>query len=294
MATNNNADEYANGRLNIFFEGFPNSLTGQCVSLVKWFLQEMTSVPNPQAARGNAKDYGNSLVSQGHAVEVSANERRRGDVVVWKSDGGGYGHIGILLSGDRIFEQNVGIAGSRKGSYGGNTVYASRVDPLYTNWRKGAPTFYRIKTYSEGNDDMIKPEDLSSVRVVMSEVEGWDMNSIHSGKDDGLIMGAWQGKSWTEFIMHGWSVQNTHRGHLVDQINSLNATIADLNTRPTKTQVEQLKAAALAAQAEADAAKKVAADSKAATDKLLAEKAADTETGNALLRWLGSLFNSKK
>lgn len=154
---NANADAYAAARLNIFFPGFPSSLTGQCVSLNKWFLAEMTEVPNPQAARGHAKDYGDSLVAQGHAFVVPAGERKPGDFVVWKQDGGGYGHIGVLLTGDRVFEENVGIAGSTRGVFEGNVVYASRIDPLYQNWRVGAPTFYRIKTYSEQGDEMPIP-----------------------------------------------------------------------------------------------------------------------------------------
>jgi hypothetical protein len=148
--TNPNADEYANARLNIYFPGNPASLDGQCVSLVKWFLQEMTAVPNPQAARGHAKDYGDTLVDQGHATVVTAANRRRGDLVVWKSDGGGYGHIGVLLSGDRVFEQNVGLAGIPSKMVGSNRVYASRIHPLVQSWRKGSPVYYLVKTYNEG------------------------------------------------------------------------------------------------------------------------------------------------
>lgn len=167
MATNVNADAYANARIGIFFPGNPRTLDGQCVSLVKWFLQEMTSVPAPQAARGHAMDYGNNLVAQGHAVEVGASQRLPGDIVVWQRDGGGYGHIGILLTGDRIFEQNVNVGGSATmrvpqgdGTYA--TVYASRIDGLYDNWRIGSPRFYRVNTYV-GNvkkeEDMIPDTD---------------------------------------------------------------------------------------------------------------------------------------
>ena len=69
MAANRNADEYAAKRLGIFFPGSSNGtmddgdLTGQCVSLVKWFGAEMCQLPNPGAARGNAKDFGNTLVT---------------------------------------------------------------------------------------------------------------------------------------------------------------------------------------------------------------------------------------
>lgn len=173
---NNNADDYANQRIGIFFPGFPNSLTGQCVSLNKWFLAEMTEVPNPQSARGNAKDYGDTLVNQGHARIVPASDRKRGDFLVWKQDGGGYGHIGVLLSGDRVFEGNVGIAGSIRGVFEGNVVYASRIDPLNANWRKGAPTYYRINTYKEKGDvevAIIQNADNWRARVNRTAIAFW-------------------------------------------------------------------------------------------------------------------------
>lgn len=166
MATNPNADDYAAKRLGIFFPGSSNGtmndgdLTGQCVSLAKWFGAEMCELPNPGAGRGHAKDFGNTLVNQGLAYEVAADQRAQGDIVVWQQDGGGYGHIGVLLSGDRVFEQNVALPGSSTRVIAGNTVYSSRIDPLYVNWRRGAPRFYRMRNYV-GNrpsvsDDQIK------------------------------------------------------------------------------------------------------------------------------------------
>lgn len=166
MATNPNADDYAAKRLGIFFPGSSNGtmddgdLTGQCVSLVKWFGAEMCGLPNPGAARGNAKDFGNTLVNQGLAYEVAPNQRQQGDIVVWPLDGGGYGHIGVLLSGDRVFEQNVALPGSSTRVVAGNTVYSSRIDPFHANWRRGGVRVYRMRNYV-GNrpavsDDQIK------------------------------------------------------------------------------------------------------------------------------------------
>ena len=153
MAANPNADEYAAKRLGIFFPGSSNgtmddgNLTGQCVSLVKWFGAEMCDLPNPGAARGNAKDFGNTLVNQGLAYEVAPNQRQQGDLVVWPQDGGGYGHIGVLLSGDRVFEQNVALPGSSTRVVAGNTVYSSRIDPFHANWRRGGVRVYRMRNY---------------------------------------------------------------------------------------------------------------------------------------------------
>jgi len=149
----NNADDYANARVGIYFPAKSGAgladgdLTGQCVSLDKWFLNEMTDVPNPGAARGNAKDFGDTLVAQGQAKVVTSPQR--GDIAVWKKDGGGYGHTGIVLSGNRVFEQNAALPGRASKIVDGARVYASGIDPLTASWRVGSPTFYRVNSYKE-------------------------------------------------------------------------------------------------------------------------------------------------
>lgn len=147
MAVAINADEYANPRQNIFFSGVTPDLDGQCVSLVKWFLQEMTSVPNPQAARGDARYVGKALVAQGHAVEVPFADRRRGDIVTYEY--GVYGHIGVILSGNRTFEENVNWPGVASKIVDGARVYASRIGSIGETWRHDMH-IYRIKSYNEG------------------------------------------------------------------------------------------------------------------------------------------------
>lgn len=160
MAVANNADDYANPRLNQFFPGVVPSLDGQCVSLVKWFLQEMTNVPNPQAARGDARYVGKTLVNQGHAIEVPFDQRRRGDIITYEY--GVYGHIGVVLSGNRTFEQNVNWAGVASKIVDGSRVYASRIGSIGESWRHDMH-IYRIKTYRE--DEMAEKitEDTSKI-----------------------------------------------------------------------------------------------------------------------------------
>jgi hypothetical protein len=200
MAANRNADEYAAKRLGIFFPGSSNGtmddgdLTGQCVSLVKWFGAEMCQLPNPGAARGNAKDFGNTLVNQGLAYEVPPNQRQQGDLVVWPQDGGGYGHIGVLLSGDRVFEQNVALPGSSARVVAGNTVYLSRIDPFHANWRRGGVRVYRMRNYV-GNRPSVSDDQIRQVyREVLEReadegginhyrqqaAEGWTIDQIRS------------------------------------------------------------------------------------------------------------------
>lgn len=154
----NNADTYAATRQNIFFTGVTPDLDGQCVSLEKWFLQEMTSVPNPQAARGNGKDVGRTLVNQGFAVEVPYDQRQRGDIICYEY--GLYGHVGIVLSGNRTFEQNVNWSGVNSKIVDGARVYASRIGDLGESWRHDQH-IYRVNSYTESGMD----QDISAAQA---------------------------------------------------------------------------------------------------------------------------------
>lgn len=165
----NNADDYTNGRLNIFFpanssppSGNDGDLTGQCVTLVKWFMAEMTGVPNPFAARGDARYLGHTLVAQGLAVEVPYANRQRGDVICLEF--GTYGHTYIQLSGGRVFEENVNWAGVKSRVVAGGTVYASRIGSDSEAWRASLnPHAYRLKSYSEkGAMTMPSPAEVKS------------------------------------------------------------------------------------------------------------------------------------
>lgn len=181
MAVAANADDYTNGRVGYFFTANnetpdDGNLTGQCVTLVKWFLAQMTSVPSPFAARGDARYVGKRLVAQGHAVEVPYSERRRGDIITYEY--GTYGHIGVVLSGDRTFEENVGWAGVAAKTVDGATVYASRIGSLGEAWRHDQH-IYRINSYSEQGAADMQPATAQDVDNMLGLMWG-----VVTGKGD--------------------------------------------------------------------------------------------------------------
>lgn len=168
MAVANNADEYAAPRQNIFFTAnnqtpADGNLTGQCVTLVKWFLAEMTGVPDPFSARGDARYVGKRLVAQGHAVEIPWADRQRGDVICMEY--GVYGHIYVQLSGGRAFEQNVNMPGVASKIVDGARVYASRIGSEGEAWRHDMHV-YRIKTYKEGTVPDINVVDRGGLEII--------------------------------------------------------------------------------------------------------------------------------
>lgn len=193
MAVAANADDYTNGRMNIFFPGVIPSLDGQCVSLVKWFMAEMSKVPNPQAARGDARYVGKTLVNQGHAVEVPWADRKRGDIVCYEY--GTYGHIGVLLSGNRTFEENVNWSEVASKIVDGARVYASRIGSMAESWRHDMH-IYRLNTYSEG-EDMIQDSDneFSRWRKLATQVRG-----RHQGFTRDEFRNSAVGRTWLQAI----------------------------------------------------------------------------------------------
>lgn len=205
MAVANNADDYTNGRVGHFFTAnnqtpADGNLTGQCVTLVKWFLAQMTGVPDAFSARGDARQVGKTLVNQGHAVEVSWNQRQRGDIICYEY--GTYGHIAVQLSGGRVFESNVNWPGVASKIVDGERVFASRIGNEQETWRHDAHV-YRIKSYNEKGAPMPEPTvekvSLPTARILAYSILGRngvtnpvnalagqcdeDLNANHVGQD---------------------------------------------------------------------------------------------------------------
>lgn len=189
-----NADDYAAERQNIFFTANDQTpedgnLTGQCVTLIKWFMAQMTTVPNPFAARGDARYVGKRLVAEGHAYEVPYAERRRGDIVCMEY--GIYGHIYVQLSGGRVFEENVKWSGVRSKiiSEGNDswTVYASRIGSDAETFRHDMHV-YRLYSYNEGDDAMSTIGDYEA-RILIKHIYGYTNELDVEGAIPALVGG---------------------------------------------------------------------------------------------------------
>ena len=270
MAVANNADDYANGRQNIFFTANnqtpdDGNLTGQCVTLDKWFMAEMSGVPAPFAARGNANTMGRTLVAQGHAVEVAWSDRRRGDIICYEY--GTYGHTAIQLSGGRVFESNVNWSGvATKLDSTGDRVYASRIGSENEAWRIGKnPHAYRLKTYSEKGDipmfnegdrqNMIAyfgadagawqgevgkdwktamydimEDNKNSLRLLFNDGDRANLNTYLYGKDIGRF-GSQVGKSWKNALYGAFEEVGFKTDQLVNEgdIGNLKTIIGNSN-----------------------------------------------------------------
>ena len=97
-------------------QALPNgNQEGQCVSLIQQYLIQVFNIPFK--ARGHAKDFGKSLVSEGLAIEVQVPAR--GDLIVYEATklNFWYGHVAIYIEPNKMYDQNNGHHDNYKAGY---------------------------------------------------------------------------------------------------------------------------------------------------------------------------------
>lgn len=252
----------------------PNSkYLGQCVSLVQQYINKVYGIA--YQARGHAKDWPTNANVLSYFDKV--NTIQPGDIIVYPGTfGGGYGHIAVALGNGMMLDQNGG---------GGLRVAIRQVWPGYSAIlrRKGTVT-------NQQGDDMITANDRDPIRVISSEVKGWDFDQVHKGTWDSREVAAWTGRSWRDFIMQGWhegAAFRAARNQKMRDYDVLAKQVQELSTRPTKAELEnitnQLKASAdRVAELEQEV---IAAQNKPNEDSELLD-----QTGNWLSKLIARLF----
>jgi len=94
----------------------PWGYKGECVSLAQVYLHDCLGYA--YKARGNAKNWVNTLKSAGIAKKATGKPQR-GDIIVYGSSyGGGYGHLGVADGKGNMFDQNNTMGGRKDKSAG--------------------------------------------------------------------------------------------------------------------------------------------------------------------------------
>ncbi len=299
---NANADDWAATRVGIFFPAHNSTpadgnLTGQCVTLLKWFFAEMTDVPNPFSARGDARYVGQRLVAQGLAREVPYSQRQRGDVIT--NEYGLYGHIYLQLSGGRVFEENANVPPIARKAVDGAYVYASRIGRDNEAFRRDIHV-YRINSYNEQGSGQMIVQNTDAFYNRCNRTH-W---LIRGRELDRATFARFVGQDFLTFVeicsddpeadkVQGWqewgklAVQDNWRQQILD----LQKTVADLGSRPSKEELQAVKDQIAGFQKQVDDAH---ASEKAANEKsaaLEADHIAAQEAGNAFTRWIGEQIN---
>jgi murein DD-endopeptidase MepM/ murein hydrolase activator NlpD len=123
-----------------------------------------------------------------------------------------------VTSGNVTIGQPLAVMGATGAATGVHVHHSLRVNGVLVDAEK------HIKEIT-----MATPTDV--LRIIASEVEGFDMTKTHKGEYDKILTDAWGSKPPEDYIRHAWNVQKTHRGHLTAQIKAKDAQIATQTKR---------------------------------------------------------------
>jgi hypothetical protein len=265
--------------------GYPD-LNGQCVTLTK-ALMEFLGVPNPYKARGNARDAGDTYLREG----IADNGVGWLTIVVNRDMGyiGGvrYGHIWVDLQNEANYESN-----------GNRALYTTKNTRPISQGQQ----FINLDKWIGDGKKMIENNSywVGFLRIIHSEIGGWDLHKTHAGEYDKLFMDAWYGKSPDEAVWGQWNNGSAYRTAkeaqkkaVVDLTKALNGSKAELEAAQKAVAVanakvvEEVKKATDAGIKEAEA-RAEAARIKAELDAKIQK---DKETDEQVNGWLRSLWN---
>jgi hypothetical protein len=249
--------DWANGKsLGKYTDG---QFVGQCVSLINQYLARTQGIY--AGAWGHAYAWANDGNPIRTYYDKVSGTPQAGDILVWGNNyGGGYGHIAISLGGGKMLEQN----GAR-----------ALVTTISNQWAN--PTILRRKGQAAQGDNMATKVTTPLLRIIHSEMEGWDLDRTHKGEYDAAFNASWGGADLEAVIWEKWNKNGPFRAQrernrkFYDQYASV---IADLPNRPTKAQLDEALAKLAA---EAKKVEKANAEAEAARKALLEEQANKSE-----------------
>lgn len=102
-------------------------------------------------------------------------------------------------------------------------------------------TNWNINAVTPQGDIMITENDRDPIRVISSEVKGWDFDAVHKGTWDAREVNAWKGRPWKDFIMQGWAEGagwRAVRQQKMRDYDVLAKQVSELSTRPTKAELD--------------------------------------------------------
>ncbi len=250
---------------------------GECVSLINQYCYRVLGVP--AGSWGHAIDWASNANVLSHFTKVPTVQA--GDILVFGSpyakytENGKvkyYGHVQIVLPGGLVLDQN----GSGTGKISVRKAFTGNIAII----RPKSATIAVSNDSTGASEDMIKKGDEAQLRIISSEVKGWDFPSVHNGSKDAVEMAAWKGKDFRKFIWEAWVEGGWYRDLKAKQAQFYNSyvnAIAELQARPTKAQLDELTTRLAAEAKKVQAAEEALANApKGGIDKATSDKINET------------------
>jgi CHAP domain len=189
---------------------FDGQYGNQCVDFFNFYYQYITG-RNPYTdgyAVPGAKDLWNVPTDLFDKIANDPNNLTQlpspGDIIIYngKMPGtGGYGHVAVVSEIPRAYyEQN----------YGG--MYVRRNMRPFNGYEIGWLSF---KGFNQGGSmatgGIIARDDVDLIRIISSEVKGWNFQQVHSGAVDDQELNAWSGQFIRKYITDGWKESESYR-----------------------------------------------------------------------------------
>jgi hypothetical protein len=215
-----------------------------------------------------------------------------GAIPVWNGNvGGGYGHTGVVVSANAftmdVFQQN-DPAGS--GAHVKRYNYKNVEGWLIFKSQAPAQPVQGGTSMKFGNDDNSR----GLLRIIHSELEGWDYHKTHAGEYDAQFLASWIGQDVIGCIWEKWNKNGNWRNIREKKMREYDILVQQLADSKTKAEYE-----AVAAQAKASAERVAELEKKVAEEQAKASedtKALDTASGalQSLINFVLSLVKRNK
>lgn len=206
------------------------ALNGQCVALIK-DLMNFLGVPNPYAARGHAKDVGNSYINQG----IGTAGRGWLTICVNRNMGGGYGHVWVDLLNEANYESN----GRIPLRVTKNTIAVQNAQQFvnFDKWIKEESMARRIENASNWR--------WRFNRLHRQLVGNWDMSDATFnaivGQDPWTVVENWSDHPNSDQATADQVLgEKARKDKWQQQIKDLQAQIKDLSSRPTRAELDTI------------------------------------------------------
>lgn len=181
----------------------------------RWCLTYVDNAFN-LAAHGKSKNYPTAISAWNASTSQHRDRNFPADrwVPVWftlKNEPAG--HVAILAPDGAVWSSSHPTSNKpvRHGSLNEIISYYGSLGLTYIGWTEDVGGVKVIKQEGGDMEDIITDKHRDLIRVISSEVKGWNRDEVHSGKLDDREMKAWKGNKISVFSQQAWNEGGNYR-----------------------------------------------------------------------------------